>query len=202
MLTEIGIFSLAGLLAGRISEVAMAAHQVALQLCALTFMVPLGVSSATSVRVGRAIGAEDGDSMRHAGLAGIGLGAAFMLLAAVSMWLLAPTYARLMSADPDVIMLASKLILIGGAFQLFDGIQVVSAGALRGAGLTRWTMGANLVAYWFVAFPLLLTLGLGFEYGVQGIWWGLTVGLAVAAALLSTKFAAISRQPVGRLEIA
>jgi MATE family multidrug resistance protein len=99
-----------------------------------------------------------------------------------------------------VLPLAAQLITIGGAFQLFDGIQVVSAGALRGAGLTSWTMRANLVAYWLIAFPLVLALGLGMHLGTRGIWWGLTAGLACAAALLSTKFASISRAPVVRLE--
>lgn len=200
MLAEIGIFSFAGLLAGRMGEVPMAAHQVALQLCALMFMVPLGVGAATSVRVGRGIGAGDDASVRSAGFAGIGIGAGFMMLAAISMWTLSPIYARLMSSDSAVLPLASQLIMIGGAFQLFDGIQVVSSGALRGAGFTRWTMGANLVAYWIVAFPLVLTLGLGMQLGTHGIWWGLTIGLAVAALLLSTKFAAVSRGPLVRLE--
>jgi MATE family multidrug resistance protein len=202
MLAEVGIFSVAGLLAGRMGKVEMAAHQVALQLAALAFMVPLGVGAATSVRVGRAIGAGDDASVRVAGLAGITVGAAFMSVSAVSMWTLSPLYARLMATDPAVIALASQLILIAGAFQLFDGIQVVSAGALRGAGLTRWTMAANLVAYWLVAFPLVLALGLGMDFGPRGIWWGLTIGLGVAAALLSVKFAAVSRGPVARLETA
>jgi MATE family multidrug resistance protein len=202
MLAEIGIFALAGLMTGRMGAVSMAAHQVALQLAALSFMVPMGVAAATSVRVGRAIGAGDDANVRHAGFAGISIGAAFMSLSAISMWAFSSAYARLMSSDPAVIPLASQLIVIAGAFQLFDGIQVVSAGALRGAGFTRWTMGANLLAYWIIAFPLLITLGLGMKLGTHGIWWGLTIGLAVAAALLSTKFAAVSRGAIARLETA
>jgi MATE family multidrug resistance protein len=201
MLAEIGIFTFAGVLAGRIGTVAMAAHQVALQLAALTFMVPLGIGAATTVRVGRAIGAHDDPGARRAGFVGIGLGAAFMSVSAVSMWSWADVYARWMSSDPAVLPLATQLIVIAGAFQLFDGIQVVSAGALRGAGVTRWTMAVNVFAYWFVALPLVLMLGLGMELGPRGIWWGLTIGLAVAAALLFAKFARASRAPIQRLDL-
>ncbi len=192
LLAEIGIFTAAGLLAGRMGETAMAAHQVALQLAALAFMVPMGVAAATSVRVGRAIGAGDSATARRAGFAGIGAGAAFMGCSALMMWSAPLWFAGVMTADPAVLELATELIVIAAAFQLFDGIQVVSAGALRGAGLTRWTMAANLIAYWGIAFPLLLGLGVGLGYGVHGIWWGLTVGLMTAAVLLCAKFNAAS----------
>jgi MATE family multidrug resistance protein len=118
MLAEVGIFSVAGFLAARMGEVEMAAHQVALQLAAVMFMVPLGVASATSVRVGRAIGAGDDASVRLAGFAGIAIGAAFMMMSAVSMWTLSSVYARLMTTDASVLPLASRLIMIAGAFQL------------------------------------------------------------------------------------
>jgi len=200
MLAEISIFTLAGLLAGRIGTVPMAAHQVALQLAALTFMVPMGVAAATSVRVGRAIGAGEPERVRGAGMTGIAMGAAFMSISALAMWSFNDAFARVMTSDPAVLPLASELIVIAAAFQLFDGIQVVSAGALRGAGVTRWTMVANLIAYWIIAVPLVLILGFGMGFGPHGIWWGLTIGLATAAALLSAKFSVISRAPIVQLE--
>ena len=201
MLAEVGIFSIAGLLAGTMGAVAMAAHQVALQLAALTFMIPLGIGAATSVRVGHAIGRGDLARVRRAGFAGIVMGAGFMTVSAVSMWLLPGAYARLMASDPNVVALASRLIVIAGAFQIFDGTQAVSAGALRGAGMTRWTMVANFFAYWIVGFPVLVALGFGFDFGPYGLWWGLTIGLAVAALLLATKFASVSRRPIAAIEL-
>jgi MATE family multidrug resistance protein len=193
MVAEIGIFSLAGLLAARMGVLEAAAHHIALQLAALTFMVPLGVGQAASVRVGNAIGARDAERMRKAATAALAIGTGFMGVAALCMWTIPEIFAQIMSGDPAVVTLATRLIIIAGAFQLFDGIQVVSAGVLRGAGLTRWSMVANLVAYWVVACPLLLTLGADSALGVRGIWIGLTVGLFVAAVLLVRKSLKVTR---------
>jgi len=194
MVAEIGIFTLAGILAGRIGELEMAAHQVALQLAALTFMVPMGVAQAGGVRVGNAIGSADGRRMREAAISALAIGAGFMMLAAATMWTAPSLFARAMSADADVVALATRLIVIAGAFQLFDGIQVVSAGVLRGAGLTRWTMAANLVAYWTIACPLVFALATRTTLGVLGIWMGLTAGLFAAAAMLVGKLVSLVRR--------
>lgn len=194
MAAEIGIFTLAGILAGRIGALEMAAHQVALQLAALTFMVPMGVAQAGSVRVGNAIGARDTDRMRKAATAAVAIGAGFMSVAALTMWTVPAVYARLMSGDAAVVALATRLIIIAGAFQLFDGIQVVSAGVLRGAGLTRWTMAANLVAYWIVACPLVFAFAANSTLGVRGIWIGLTAGLFAAAVMLVGKVVTVVRR--------
>ena len=200
MLAEMGIFSLVAVLAGTMGSVPMAAHQVALMLAASTFMVPLAVGTATSVRVGRAIGREDVQATRRSGLTGICLGGAFMFLCALAMWIFPETLVRIMTSDPEVSPLAVGLIRIAGVFQVFDGIQVVSSGALRGAGMTRWALGANIVAYWIVGFPVALILGLGYNQGPHGLWWGLTAGLALAAAILTIKFAIVSRKPIALLE--
>ncbi len=194
MVAEIGIFTLAGLLAGRIGAVEMAAHHVALQLAALTFMVPLGVGQAASVRVGNAIGALDAERLRAAAKASLTIGTGFMTVSALSMWTIPHLFARVMTADQAVIDLAARLIVIAGAFQLFDGIQVVSAGVLRGAGLTRWTMTANLIAYWIIASPMVVVFGGNESLGVRGIWIGLTLGLFVAAMILVGKLIAVTRR--------
>lgn len=199
LLAECGIFATVGVLMARIGRLPMAGHQVALALASFTFMVPLGVAAATSVQVGRAIGRGDPAATRRAGIAGIGLGAAFMTVTALVLASVPETLAGWMSADPQVIASAATLIRIAGVFQIFDGIQVAASGALRGAGLTGWSLAANLVAYWLVALPVATGLGFGLGQGPAGLWWGLVIGLAVAAGALTGKFLRVSRRPIAAL---
>jgi len=197
---EVGLFTIVALLAGRMGDVTMAAHQVALMFVGLAFMLPLALGSATSVLVGRAIGSGDAAATRRAGLTGLGLCAGCMLATATAMGLCAESLARLMTDNPTVVVVASSLIRIAAGFQLFDGLQAVGSGALRGAGLTDWALCANLVAYWAVGLPVALMLAYGTELGAHGLWWGLTAGLAVAALALTTKFVRVSARPIGALE--
>lgn len=191
MLAEVGIFCFVGVLMARIGPDAMAAHQVAMSLAAFTFMFPLAIGMATSVQVGRAVGRGDTPGARAAGIAGIGLGAGVMALCAVTMLLLRRNLATIMCPDATVIATAVQLLLIAAAFQVFDGIQGVATGALRGAGITRWALAANVVAYWCVALPVGVALG-----GPQGLWTGLTAGLGVAAVALTVKFLRVSSRPI------
>ncbi|MEE8583858.1 MAG: MATE family efflux transporter [Acidobacteriota bacterium] len=200
LVSEGGIFALVSFLAGVMGSRAMAAHQVAIMLASLSFMVPLAVGMATSVQVGRAIGRADHPGTRRAGLAGIFLGGLAMIFAALMMWVFPTGLARIMTDQPGVVELSAQLLIIAGAFQIFDGIQAVASGALRGAGMTRWAMTANIVAYWLIGLPISLWLGFGLDWGPQGLWWGLTAGLFVAAAALSVKFAAVSRRPIAPIE--
>lgn len=199
LLAECGIFATVGVLMAGIGKIPMAGHQVALSLASFTFMVPLGVAAATSVQVGRAIGRGDPSATRRAGIAGIGLGAAFMTVSALVLALAPEILAGFMSADPQVIASAATLIRIAGVFQIFDGIQVTASGALRGAGLTGWSLAANLVAYWLVALPVAIALGFGLHQGPAGLWWGLVIGLGVTAAALTGKFLLVSRRPIAAL---
>ena len=96
----------------------------------------------------------------------------------------------------------ASLLLIAGAFQIFDGVQAVASGALRGAGMTRWAMFANIVSYWMVGLPVSILLGFRLGWGPHGLWWGLTTGLAVSAVVLTVKFAAVSRRPIAPIEAA
>ena len=196
LMAEVGLFAATTVLVGWMGARVMAAHQVALCLGSLTFMVPLAVGSATSVQVGRAVGRQDTTGVRGAGGAGLVLGGGAMLVAAALMWTVPETLARIMTSQEEVIPIAVVLIRIAGAFQLFDGLQAVAAGALRGAGMTLWTMWANLVSYWGVGFPVALWLGLGLDYGAAGLWWGLTAGLATAAVILVLRFMHVSRRPI------
>lgn len=184
---EFGVFGAAGLLMGLLGTVAVASHQVALQLAALTFMIPVGVAQATSVVVGQAVGREDPPAARRAVGAGIMTVTVFMSLTA-AMFLLVPTpLARLFSSDPEVVAAAAALLPIAGVFQIFDGLQVVAAGALRGVGDTRVPMLLNLLGFWVMGLPVSLWLGFGLGWGPRGVWWGLAIGIGAVALLLTLR---------------
>jgi len=184
---EVGVFATAGLLMGWLGAIALAGHQVALQLAALTFMVPLGVAQATSILVGQAVGRADPHGARRATGAGVLVGVGFMAATAV-LFLSAPSLlARAFSDDPPIIASAALLLPIAGVFQVFDGVQVVAAGALRGVGDTRVPMILNLVGFWLVGLPTSLWLGFGLGMGAPGVWWGLAIGIGAVAILLSLR---------------
>lgn len=184
---EFGVFGAAGLLMGVMGTVPVASHQVALQLAALTFMIPMGVAHATSVIVGQAVGRGNPRGARRAAGAGIVVGVGFMSVTAVMFLALPGTLARIFSADLEVVAAAALLLPIAGVFQVFDGIQVVSAGALRGVGDTRVPMILNLVGFWLVGLPISALLGFAAGLGPPGIWWGLALGIGVVAVLLALR---------------
>lgn len=196
---EVAGFGTAMLLVGLLGTVPLAAHHVTLQLAALTYMVPLGVSAAAAVLVGRAIGARDDAAARREGAASFVIGVGFMSLTALLFLTGAPWLARAFTGDPAVIALATVLIRIAGVFQLFDGAQVVATGILRGAADTRVPMFMNFVGYVVLGVPIgtLLCFTLGME--APGIWWGLVIGLAAAAILLNYRVLRTLRGPVRRL---
>jgi MATE family multidrug resistance protein len=184
---ELGIFNVVGLMMGRLGAVPMAAHQVVLSLSSLTFMVPLGVSIATSVLVGQAVGRSDAPGTRRAAVAGLVVGVGFMALSAGTMLALPHLLARLFTVDNAVVALAATLIPVAGVFQVFDGTQVVSIGVLRGTGDTRTPLVVNILGYWVIALPLSAWLGLYTSAGPVGLWWGLVAGLGVVGLILVTR---------------
>ncbi len=196
LLAEIGVFSLVAVLAGRLGSVAVSAHQIAMGLASFTFMGALGISGATAVRVGHAIG--EGRSPRAAGLIGIALGGAFMSASALLFLLARRPLVAVFAEDPAVIELGASLLVVAAAFQLFDGIQGVSAGALRGAADVRFAFVANVGAHWFIGLPLALWLGFRAGLGAQGLWIGLLVGLALVAILLLWRFVVVAKGPIAR----
>lgn len=181
---EFGVFGAAGLLMGLFGTVAIASHQVALQLAAMTFMIPVAVAQATSVVVGQAVGAEDPTGARRAVGAGLATATAFMTLTAIMFLTLPRPLAALFSTDPEVVAVAVLLLPIAGVFQIFDGLQVAGAGALRGVGDTRVPMLLGLVGFWIIGLPTSVALGFGLGWGPQGVWWGLALGIGVVAILL------------------
>jgi MATE family multidrug resistance protein len=195
---EAGLFATATLLIGRFGEVALAAHQVALNAASVTFMVPMGIALAASVRVGHAAGRGDAAGAARAGWAAVALAVAFMSVAALLFWL-RPAWVVWVytgsAATPEVVRLAGVLLGIAAAFQLFDGAQVTLAGALRGLKDTRGPMVISGFAYWVVGMGTAVALGFGLDGGARGVWWGLTLGLVAAALLLAARFRNRSRAP-------
>ena len=184
ILLEIGAFGAAAVLAGRLSPAALAAHQIALNCAALSYMVPLGVSSAAAVAVGQAIGRREPVSARRDGFIAIGLGCAFMLCAAVAFLTVPGPILRVYTDDVQVLSVGTGLLAIAALFQLFDGIQTVATGALRGLGNTRTPMLVVLGGYWLFGLPIGYFLCFRGKLGIYGLWIGLSIALIVIAVVL------------------
>ena len=184
MALEYGAFAMVGLMMGTLGTTQMAAHQVALNLASLTFMVPLGISGAGAVLVGQAIGRGDPRGMRRAAGAALALGVGFMTATAIAFTVVPTAFARIYTTELPVILLAASLLPLAGLFQVFDGTQAVAVGILRGAGDTRWPMVINILGFWLVGVPISVWLGFYAGYGPVGLWWGFVAGLAAVAGLL------------------
>lgn len=193
---EVGVFACATLLAAGLEPASLAAHHVALSAASLTFMVPLGVSSAAAVRVGSALGARDAVGAALSGWTAFLLGAASMLVAGAIFVIFPQAIIRAFTTDAAVLATGVSLLAVAAVFQLFDGIQVVATGALRGIGDTRTAMVANLVGHWFIGLPVGYVLGFWLELGVVGLWMGLCVGLICVSLALT----AVWHRSAGRLE--
>lgn len=181
---EFGAFGAIGILMGWLGTLAMAGHQVALNLASLTFMVPLGISQATAILVGQEVGRGDPPGARRAAGTGLLLGASFMCVTALVFLAFPELLARFYTTQEEVVALAAVLIPLAGVFQIFDGLQVVAAGVLRGVGDTRSPMVINLLAFWCVGMPVSVWFGFRTPAGPVGLWWGLVAGLAGVAVLL------------------
>ena len=198
---EYGVFAAAGLMMGWIGTVALAGHQIALNLASLAFMVPLGVGTAASVLVGNAIGRGDMAEARRAAAAGLTCGVAFMTLSAITMLAIPHLLAGAYTTDAAVAAVAASLIPIAGVFQVFDGIQVVSIGILRGTADTRTPMLINIVGFWAIGLPVSMVLGIRLGMGPSGLWWGLTTGLVIVAIALLIRVRHRMGSVVGRVHI-
>ena len=201
MFFEYGVFGVVGALMGRIGTLAMASHHIALNLAAIVFMVPQGVGAAAAVLVGRAIGAGDHPGARRAAVGAVLAGAGFMVGSA-AVFVSAPSLlARLYTPDPEVVALAGSLVVLGGIFAVFDGLQAVAIGILRGIGDTRVPVLLSMLGYWVIGLPVSVVLAFRLGLGPQGLWWGLVVGLAATAAVLIWRVRERLRKEVERVEI-
>lgn len=190
--TEGWAFAVAGLMVGWLGAVPLAAHGLVLNLASLSFMVPLGISTAAATRVGNRLGADE--PWVTAARAAMLLGAGVMLVSAGLFATFPAALAGLYTDDAEVLAAAARLLPIAAAFQLFDGLQVVAFGVLRGAGDTRVPSLANVLGYWFGGLPLGAWLAFGAGWGVEGMWTGLAVGLALVAALLLLRLRLTARR--------
>lgn len=188
LLLEVGTFSLAAVMMGWLGAAPLAAHQVAVSYAAVTFMFPLGISSAVGIRVGQAVGAGAWGEVRRIGLSGVGLAVVLMSLFAVCFLLGGERLAGWFIHDRPTAALAARLLLVAGVFQVFDGTQVVSINALRGLPDMRVPTLLAFASYWLVAIPAAYFIGIVGRYGPLGIWWGLAAGLGFAAATLLWRF--------------
>jgi MATE family multidrug resistance protein len=179
---EVGVFAAVTALAGRVSANALAAHQIALNMASVTFMVPLGIASAAAVRVGQAIGRRDPRGAVHAGWTAIMLGVTFMAAAATVFLTVPYALVRAFTSDGVVVEVGVSLLFVAAVFQLFDGVQGVTTGALRGLGDTRTAMLWNLAGHWLIGLPLGYVLCFHSNLGVVGLWWGLSAGLMICGA--------------------
>ncbi len=184
MLAEGGMFSVGTVLMGKFGPNILGGHQVALQIASFTFSLCLGVASATAVRVGHAVGRRDKTAARTAGFAGIATGFFIMMVSATAFFLWPRAIASLFAKPAPVIQSAIGFLYFAALFQLFDGIQVVAGGALRGAGETQLSMRVNVLTHWGFAMPLAIYLSFYTSVGAPGIWYGFTTGLMLVSILL------------------
>lgn len=188
ILLEVGAWNLSTLSASYLDPVALATHAIALNYASVSYMVPVGVSAAAAVSVGHAVGAGNPARARRAGWLALGLGTSFMLVAGVVFFVAPRALISLYTSDPRVLAVGPSLLWIAAAFQIFDGIQTVCTGALRGLGETRVPMIANFIGYWILGLPLGLTLCFLLHWGIYGTWIGLTLALIVIASALLVRW--------------
>src|SRR5882762_7244675 len=184
MTAEITVFAAVASLISRLGAIPLASHQIALNTVAFTYMVPLGISSAAAVRVGQALGRKDPTAAANAGDTAIFVGALFMSLCSIALLVFPRPIARMYTPDEAIIHTAIILLAAGAAFQLFDGIQTVATGALRGAGDTRTPMLCHFTAYWIIGLPLGAWLCFRRHWGAFGLWAGLSLALILIGIVL------------------
>jgi MATE family multidrug resistance protein len=184
ILIEGGLFGVVAVLAARLDEVSLAAHGIAVNVVATTYMVPLGIGSAAAVRVGQAVGRKDRPGVATSGWTALLLGTLFMSAAGFALWTAPRWILRIFTADAAVIASGAALLRIAALFELFDGFQTVATGALRGLGDTRSPMLAHLAGYWVIGLPVCYALCFRLGWGVRGIWVGLTTALILIGMAL------------------
>ncbi len=201
-LLEYGLFSAAGLLMGVISTTALAAHQIALQIAAILFMVPFGIGMAATVRVGQAFGRGDTTAIRRSGVVATVLGMVFMTVMTLAVILgrfdVAGFFFGETRQGMAAVELAATLMLVGATFFIADGVQTVAAGALRGLSDTRIPLLLAAISYWVIGFPAAYGLAFWSGLGAVGVWVGLSIGTAIYAVLLVLRFRVLTQ----RLEFA
>lgn len=198
-LFEIGAFALAAVMVGWINPESLAAHQIAISLATITYMVAMGISSAGAVRVGNAVGIRNISEIRRAGFTALGLSISFMLFAGIVFILFNNQLPTLYIDEANVILIAADLLIIAALFQIFDGTQAVGIGILRGLTDVKIPTAITFFAYWIIALPTAYLLGFTFNFGIEGIWVGLALGLLLSGLLLAVRFNIKSKKELAAL---
>ncbi len=181
---EVWAFMTVSLIMGTLGTLALGSHQIALQLASLSYMIPLGIGAAAATRVGNAIGRGDPTAARIAATTSLFVGAIIMLSFAFLFAAIPAALSRMFTDDAEVIRVAVVLLPIAALFQIFDATQAVACGILRGLADTRAAAIINLIGYWVLALPIGYALAFRANMGPTGLWWGLTLGLALVSVLL------------------
>jgi MATE family multidrug resistance protein len=193
---EVGAFSFAAIMVGWISANALAAHQIALSIASITYMIVSGISSAAAIRVGNAVGIKSIPEIRKAGFTALFIGALFMFFSAGVFIIFRNILPLIYIKELPVIEIASSLIVIAAFFEIFDGIQCVAIGVLRGIADVKIPTIITFTSYWVIALPLGYLLAFYYNFGVQGIWIALSIGLVASATLLSIRFYIKSKKEI------
>jgi MATE family multidrug resistance protein len=195
ILAEGAIFAVVTVFASKLDEASLAAHGIAVTVVSTTYMVPLGISSAAAVRVGQAVGRKDRRGVAASGWSALAIGALFMSAAGVALWTAPRWIVGIITQDVAVVTIGVALLRIAAFFELFDGLQTVATGALRGLGDTRSPMLAHLAGYWIVGLPVAYLLCFHFRWGAPGIW----VGLLAALILIGSALLAVWKRQLDRV---
>ena len=195
ILAEGAIFAVVTVFASKLDEASLAAHGIAVTVVSTTYMVPLGISSAAAVRVGQAVGRKDRRGVAASGWSALAIGALFMSAAGVALWTAPGWIVGIITHDAAVVTIGVALLRIAAFFELFDGLQTVATGALRGLGDTRSPMLAHLAGYWIVGLPVAYLLCFHFRWGAPGIW----VGLLAALILIGSALLAVWKRQLDRV---
>jgi len=191
---ELSAFSGAAIIIGSISLIQQAAHQVAINLASMTYMVSSGIAAAATIKTGNYFGVNDHKGVRSSAISHYHIVIAFMAFTALLFSLGCNYLPYIYTTDKAVITVAAQLLIIAAVFQIFDGTQVVGLGILRGMGDVNIPTVSTFLAYWIVGLPVGYYLGLYLHWGVKGVWYGLVLGLMVSSALMFLRFQYISRK--------
>lgn len=195
---EVSAFGGAAILIGTIGAVQQAAHQVAMSLASMTYMMASGISAAATVNAGNNYGKNDFKQLRLSAISNYHIMLCLMTIAALVFIILNEYLPWIYTADKSVIMIAAQLLIIAGFFQLFDGAQVVGLGILRGIGDVNIPTVITFIAYWIIGLPCGYYLGIVLNWGVMGVWYGLTLGLLCSAGLLFFRFHYFSQKLISK----
>lgn len=190
---EVAAFTFAAIMLGWMGKAQLAAHQIAINLASITYMIILGISSAGTIRVGEAVGQKNITQIRRAGFSAIGIATLLMICFGISFIIFRNFFPTLYIKEKEVITIASQLLIVAALFQIFDGLQATGIGVLRGLTDTKIPMLISFASYWIIGIPISVVLGFYFELGAVGIWIGLLVGLALLGITLLYRFNVKSR---------